>query len=181
MARILKKIPDFKLPKYKMKEVGDLEELRMEYAEKNIEDMKKRMERHHAQENYPGTHYRTVKEFFLRSTELYKERPFILQTFNKKEGFREISYGQFRRDVNDFGTALTRVLNLEGEKVMILSETTYEWYVSYTALLWGAGIAVPTDKDLPDNELENLMRRSGARAIIFSSKKKDAVKKAAAH
>ena len=26
MARILKKIPDFKLPKYKMKEVGDLEE-----------------------------------------------------------------------------------------------------------------------------------------------------------
>ena len=63
MARILKKIPDFKLPKYKMKEVGDLEELRMEYAEKNIEDMKKRMERHHAQENYPGTHYRTVKEF----------------------------------------------------------------------------------------------------------------------
>ena len=43
MARILKKIPDFKLPKYKMKEVGDLEELRMEYAEKNIDDFKKKM------------------------------------------------------------------------------------------------------------------------------------------
>lgn len=181
MARILKKIPDFKLPKYKMKEVGDLEELRMEYAEKNIDDFKKKMEYRRAQETYPGTHYRTVKEFFLRSTERYKDRPFILQTFNKKEGFREISYGQFRRDVNDFGTALTRVLDLQGEKVMILSETTYEWYVSYAALLCGAGIAVPTDKELPDNELENLMRRSGARAIIFSSKKKDAVKKAAAH
>ena len=126
MARILKKIPDFKLPKYKMKEVGDLEELRMEYAEKNIDDFKKKMEHRRAQETYPGTHYRTVKEFFLRSTELYKDRPFILQTFNKKEGFREISYGQFRRDVNDFGTALTRVLDLQGEKVMILSETTYE-------------------------------------------------------
>lgn len=121
MARILKKIPDFKLPKYKMKEVGDLEELRMEYAEKNIDDFKKKMEHRRAQETYPGTHYRTVKEFFLRSTELYKDRPFILQTFNKKEGFREISYGQFRRDVNDFGTALTRVLDLQGEKVMILS------------------------------------------------------------
>ena len=43
MARILKKIPDFKLPKYKMKEVGDLEELRMEYDEKNIDDFKKKI------------------------------------------------------------------------------------------------------------------------------------------
>lgn len=181
MARILKKVPNFKLPKYKMKEVDDLEELRAEYAEQNIETLRSRLEHHREHEEYEGTHYRTVKEFFLLSTEKYSSRPFILQCFNKKEGFCEISYDRFRQDVNDFGTALMRVLGLEGEKVMIVGETTYEWYVSYMALLCGAGIAVPTDKELPDNELENLMRRSGASAIIFSPKKRDSVKKAVAH
>ena len=48
-----------------MKEVGDLEELRMEYAEKDLDDFK-RMEHRRAQETYPGTHYRTVEEFFLQ-------------------------------------------------------------------------------------------------------------------
>ncbi len=181
MARMIKKMPDFKLPKYKMNEVDDLEELRSEYAEKNIDALWSKLEHRGKHEEYEGTHYRTVKEFFLRSTKEFCDRPFILQCFNKKEGFREITYGEFRQDVHDFGTALLRVLNLEGEKVMIMGETTYEWYVSYMALLCGAGIAVPTDKELPDNELENLMRRSGASAIIFSPKKRDSVKRAAAH
>lgn len=181
MARLLKKIPDFKLPKYKMQEVGDLEELKSEYAEKNIDSLKVKLEHKGDDQCYPGTDYKTVKEFFDRSTRLYKDRTFILETFNRKIGFEKITYGQFREDVINFGTALTRVLDLEGEKVMIIGETTYDWYVSYTALLCGAGIAVPTDKELPDNELENLMRRSGAKAIIFSPKKKDSVKKAMAN
>ena len=58
------------------------------------------------------------------------------------------------------GTGLTRAFKLQGEKVLIVGETTYEWYVSYAALLCGAGIAVPTDKELPDNELENIIKRS---------------------
>ena len=43
MARILKKIPNFKLPKYKMSEIEDLEELKLEYAEKNKELIKGRL------------------------------------------------------------------------------------------------------------------------------------------
>ncbi len=39
---------------------------------------------------------------------------------------------------------------------MILSETTYDWYVSYVTLLCGDAIAIPTDKELPENELEKM-------------------------
>ena len=60
---------------------------------------------------------------------------------------------------------------------MILGETTYEWYVSYAAMLCGVGIAVPTDKELPENELENIIKRSGAAAVIYSPRKKDLIKK----
>lgn len=45
------------------------------------------------------------------------------------------------------------------------------------AMLCGVGIAVPTDKELPLNELENIVRRSRASAIIYSPKKEDDIKK----
>lgn len=183
MARILKKIPNFKLPKYKMEEFGELEELKLEYAKRNKDLIKCRLEKDNARNTcYTGTNYKTVKEIFEKSTTEYAERPFILQTFNKKKGFEEISYGTFREDVLNFGTGLSKALKLKDDaKVIIIGETTYEWYVAYMALLCGAGLAVPVDKELPENELENLIRRSGAEAIIHTPKKADLVKKAAAH
>lgn len=45
------------------------------------------------------------------------------------------------------------------------------------ALLCGAGLAVPVDRELPVNELENLIKRSKASAIIYSPKKADDIKK----
>ena len=181
MARILKKIPNFKLPKLKMKEFEEIDELLHLYTPEDLDRMKEKLpgkRGHH--ECYPGTDYKTIKEIFNRSTTLFAEKEFILETFNKKKGFEEITYGQFRRDVINFGTGLTKALKLEDERVIIISETTYNWYVSYIALLCGAGIAVPCDKELPENELENLIRRSRAAAVIFSPKMKELVKKATA-
>ena len=42
MARILKKIPNFKLPKYKMRDIEDIEELNIEYTPEVIEGLKKK-------------------------------------------------------------------------------------------------------------------------------------------
>ena len=181
MARILKKIPNFKLPKFKMKEFEEIEELKKIYTAEDLDRMKEMLpgkRGHH--ECYPGTDYKTIKEIFNRSTTLFADKEFVLETFNKKKGFEEITYGQFRKDVIDFGTGLTKALKLEDERVIIISETTYDWYVSYISLLCGAGIAVPCDKELPENELENLIRRSRAAAVIFSPKMEDLVKKATA-
>lgn len=177
MARFFKKMPNIKVPKYKMEGIEDIEELNVEYTPEMIADLKRKQVP--VTGCYPATDYQTVKEFFLRSTELYKDRTFILEKFNRKAPFEEITYGRFRKDVVELGTGLTRVFKLQGEKVLILGETTYEWYVSYTALLCGAGIAVPTDKELPDNELENIIKRCDAAAVIYSPKKKGQVEKIA--
>lgn len=37
-------------------------------------------------------------------------------------------------------------------------------------MLCGAGIAVPTDKELPENEILNIIERSRATAVIYSTK-----------
>jgi len=179
MARILKKIPNFKLPKYKMRDIEEIEELNIEYTPEFLEKLKSKNEKDLKNEGYPGTEYKTVKEFFDKSTREYADRPFILEKFNRKGSFEEITYGKFREDVINLGTGISRTFKLKGEKILILGETTYEWYVSYMAMLGGAGIAVPTDKELPDNELENIIKRSDAAAVIFSPRKKDQVKKVA--
>ena len=128
--------------------------------------------------NYEPTTYQTIKEVFKKSTEEYKDLPFILEKFNHKdEQFTVMTYGRFKEDVIHLGTGLNRLLNLKDKRVVIIGENTYYWYVSYMAMLCGVGIAVPVDKELPENEIENVIHRSRAEAVIYSTKKKDAIKK----
>ena len=167
------KVPNFKFPKFKMKDISEIEEMNINYdeIEKNKDKKKDKKE-------FVATNYNSIKEIFEHSTKTYANKEFILEKFDPKGKYEEISYEQFGKDVIGFGTALNRVLKLENRpRIMILSETTYDWYVSYVTLLCGDAIAIPTDKELPDNELENVVKRSKADAIIYSEKKADSVKK----
>lgn len=80
-------------------------------------------------------------------------------------------------DVIGLGTGLNKILGLKDKRVIIIGENTYHWYVSYMAMLCGTGIAVPVDKELPANEIENVAKRAKASAIIYSKKKKKLLKK----
>ena len=167
------KVPNFKFPKFKMKDISEIEEMNINYdeIEKNKDKKKDKKE-------FVATNYNSIKEIFEHSIKIYANKEFILEKFDPKGKYEEISYEQFGKDVIGFGTALNRVLKLENRpRIMILSETTYDWYVSYVTLLCGDAIAIPTDKELPENELENVVKRSKADAIIYSEKKADSVKK----
>ena len=158
------KIPDFKFKKIEMKDVENIEELKGNaQKEKN--------------KTYIKTNYKTIKEIFLRSREKFANEVFIAQKFNPKESFKEITYKEFADDVVALGTALTNKYSLKNERIVIIGENTYHWYVSYMAMLCGTGIAVPVDKELPANEIENVINRSKATAIIYSTKKKEIIKK----
>ncbi len=173
--RILKdfKIPDFKFPKFKMKNVENIDEVKVDYEALK----KKHNEEKEKNKYYEQTHYKTIKEIFVRSREKYANDVCILEKFNPKESFKEITYKEFTDDVIALGTALTKKYNLKDERVVIVGENTYDWYVSYMAMLCGVGIAVPTDKELPANEMQNVIERSRATAVIYSGKKKDIIKK----
>ncbi len=169
------KVPDFKFPKLKMKDIPEIDEVKVDYeALQRAQENQKKKEN----KNYDATSYATIQEIFYKSIKLYGNKEFILEKFDPKGKYTQISYEQFGKDVIGFGTALTRKLNLEGKpRVLIISETTYEWYVSYMTMLCGSGIAIPTDKELPDNELENVVTRSRADVVIYSDKKAESIKK----
>lgn len=174
--RILKdfKIPNFKFPKLKMKDIENIEEVKVDYEELKKKNENTNKDRN---KNYEKTNYKTIKEIFIRSKEKFTDDIFIVEKFNPKGEFVNITYKEFADDVIALGTALTKKYNLKDERVVIIGENTYNWYVSYMAMLCGAGIAVPVDKELPPNEIENVINRSRASAVIYSSKKKDVIKK----
>jgi len=77
------------------------------------------------------------------------------------------TYIDFDRDIDCLGTALLS-LGLRNSRISIISENRYEWGVSYFSIINGTGVAVPLDKYLPKNEIENLIIRGGVEAIFYS-------------
>ena len=92
----------------------------------------------------------------------YKEHP------DSKEHIK-ITYSQFVSDIKTLGTALIN-LGLSKKKVAIISPNRYEWCVSYLAITTSDMVVVPLDRALPDNEIEDLIVRSEAEAVIFDKK-----------
>ena len=174
--RILRdfKIPDFKFPKFKMDGLSNIEEMNVDY------DSIQKQQENKGKKNsklYELTNYKTIKEIFENSTTKYAENTLILEKFNSKEPFKEIKYKEFRSDVISLGTALNDYLKIKDTRIIIIGENTYHGYVSYMALLCGSGIAVPVDKELPENEIINVINRSKATAVIYSTKKKNVINK----
>lgn len=90
------------------------------------------------------------------------------QKYKKDEPFREITYKQALSDINGLGTALID-LGLKDQRICVCGPNSYEWSISYLATVCGTGVVVPLDKELPVDELEQLMVDADAQAILCSS------------
>ena len=168
-------IRDFKMPKLKFKKMNINIPEELENIDYNKE--RKKIENKRTKPYEDRTHYKTVKEFFFKTVKEYPGNACILEKPGHKEEYNVTTYKEFYDDVIGLGTALVEVLKLKDKRVMIIGEAQYDWYVSYMAMLCGVGLVVPTDKELPVNELENIANRSKISAVIYSQKNADAVKK----
>ena len=124
---------------------------------------------------YPIYEYKTIRDMFLGTTSKVPNKVGFMEKRPGRKEFQNITYGKFRKDVVSFGTALIDKLSLKGEKIAIIGENSYMWAVSYFSVVCGVGTVVPIDKELPANEIVNLAKRSGAKAIIYSPRKREII------
>ncbi|MDP4093548.1 MAG: AMP-binding protein [Bacillota bacterium] len=109
-----------------------------------------------------------LKDMIEQSGKLYADKDaFLIKA--KNDNCRHIKYSEFKSDIDALGTALLD-LGLKNGFIAVIGENRYEWCVTYLAAVCGTGVAVPLDKELPQHEIENLLTRSNAGAVVFSGK-----------
>lgn len=119
----------------------------------------------------------TLKDIINISCVENKDKIAFIERDEKTKELIKIKYSKLREDVNALGTVMLKELNLKNKKIAIIGENSYNWVVTYMAVACGVGIIIPLDKELPSNEIENLLKRSDAGCIVYSSRKKDMIEK----
>ena len=110
------------------------------------------------------------KDLINQSTAIYgNKNAFLLKGIMGE--YTGITYKQLKKDVEAVGTEFIN-MGLKHEKIAVIGDNSYEWCLTYLGTTCGTGIIVPLDKELPSNEIYELLSRSHARAVVFSEKLK---------
>ena len=115
-----------------------------------------------------------LKDMLKKSGEKYGEK--IAYKIRQENGYKEITHNEVRKMVDGLGTKLID-MGLKDKRIAVIGENRYEWEIAYLSIVCGTGTVVPLDKSLPENELESLIERSKAGAIICSQKYVEILKK----
>ncbi len=115
-----------------------------------------------------GVIYNSAKKFANNIAFRIKEK------VGKETTYKDVTYSQMLNDINNFGTGLYNK-GLKGKRVAIIGKNRYEWALTYVTNLLGGIVAVPLDKELQYNELENSLIRSKAECIVFDPKLMDTI------
>lgn len=126
---------------------------------------------------YKTDSYDNLRDMINKTTEKFSDKTaFIVKTKNEnKISYRDVTFKEYKEDINALGTALIS-LGLKNARVVVISPNRYEWCVTYMAVVNGVGVIVPLDRSLPGNEMQGMLERSQADAIIFDKKYKETIR-----
>ena len=121
-----------------------------------------------AEQFYPVRDMESIRDLIRTGARDYKETPAFLVKTQKGGRYHEITHTRLEKDMNALGTRLID-LGLRGEKIAVIGENSYEWALSYFAIVNGVGTVVPLDKELSMEEISNLVKTAGCKGILYSS------------
>lgn len=118
---------------------------------------------------YEAKEFQNLREMIKNSAKRFaNHNAFIVKHKDKKEvTYQNITYAQLDEEIDSLGTALI-ARGLKGKAIAVISKNRYEWIATYLATVNGTGIIVPLDKGLPPQEIESLLQRSKAEAVVFA-------------
>ncbi len=119
---------------------------------------------------YEVTQITNLRDIIKTRVREFPGNPVFLHKPVKGGEYVPVSTEKYDHDIDSLGTALFKRVR-KGARVAILSETRYEWFVSYLATTNGVGCVVPIDKELHPEEIENCLVRAEVDVLIFSGSK----------
>ena len=122
---------------------------------------------------YDAEEIHNFRELVKRYETLYSDKlAFTYKLDAKSKEYINKTYSDFVCDIKNLGASLIG-LGLSKKRIAIIAPNRYEWCVSYLAVTTSDIVVVPLDKSLPSNEIESLIIRSKAEAVIFDKEYSD--------
>ncbi|MFC1558672.1 AMP-dependent synthetase/ligase [candidate division KSB1 bacterium] len=90
----------------------------------------------------------------------------------KKDGvYTSISYKELREKILYFASGLISIGINKGDKAAIISENRPEWAIADYGIIHTGALTVPIYPSLPENQMEYILKTSGAKYVIASDSK----------
>lgn len=86
----------------------------------------------------------------------------------KKDNIAEITFSEFAEETRILGAGLCE-LGLSSSHIACAANNSYRWIVSYISRLQSEGVFVPVDKELPENDLIDILKKSDSKAVFYDS------------
>ena len=87
----------------------------------------------------------------------------------KENKLIEVSFRGFAEDIRALGSALAE-RGADTGHIAIVGENSYDWIVTYLASICSEGVFFPIDRQLPPDQMLNVLQRGDATAVFFSKK-----------
>ncbi len=111
--------------------------------------------------------FRTVKEMLAKRAETHKNHP--AYKFEEGKSVREVTYGEFYETVRCLGEALTE-MGYRHRHIACIGHNSYLWICVYVTTLCSNNVFVPIDKELPENDIKNVIEHSEADIVFCDGK-----------
>lgn len=120
-----------------------------------------------------------------RKIELYDVRPLtsirnMMQMAHDESGERiaykyrvgdhieEVTYNQFFEDTMGIGTELFSRIDKKAHVAMV-GDNSYRWITVYLTMLQSAGVFVPVDKEMPEEDMLRVLNHSDSEVVFYSA------------
>ena len=108
-----------------------------------------------------------LKEMVIYCSKTYKDSTVI--QFKQNNEIIKISFQKFLDDINSLGTAFNNC-GLKNEKIALIAENSYEWILSYFAVISGGNVIVPIDPEMSNAQMKQIIDKTKISTIICSEK-----------
>lgn len=116
-----------------------------------------------------GVRYENLRELVLDIRKKYASNDAFIYRKKPEEAEMHKSYKDFGYDVEYIALALAELGHV-GKHISVVGENSYEWMVSYAAIVGGGNVGVPLDRLLPEVEVVNLLKRGKVCAVFYHPK-----------
>lgn len=116
---------------------------------------------------YETEHIRDLKELTDGSVRRYSDSD-AFKVLTGASDYTTVTYGQFGDNLCALANSLIN-LGFSGRRIALIGENSYDWVLSYFAIVNSNITVVPLDKELTNEEILSFIERTGAAAFLYSN------------